>query len=131
MSASSENGVWVTERELIVRGIGGAAQKRGRESGKLRFTPLGGDSFAYREQDISAWLANENGNQRGSAFVRSPATVASPATRQTTSAGGAKAAWNAAVQAETATAGSMRAAIAAADRKHPGLRLRMLAEVNG
>jgi hypothetical protein len=143
---STEHSIWLTERELIIQGIGGAAQRRGRDSGKLRFTSLGADSFAYRQCDVDAWLATENAtiNPRTGRAEPSPATAparqSAPMPSQTirplyapaqaVHVGGARAAWQSAIDSRVDGGMSKADAIRAVDQADPDLRLKMLAEHN-
>ena len=140
MSASSTEGAWVTERELLIRGFNSSDLRRGRDSGRLRYTPLGPDSFAYREQDVQSWLADENGASKGRTFVKTPAAQSpttgqvpraiNQPTRQTAIAGGAKATWQQAVNLAMDGGLSRADAVARVDREQPGLREAMIAEHN-
>lgn len=124
---------WLSDRDLVLRGIPEHAQKAGRESGKLKFSPLGGGSFVYCETDVTSWLASENGTTKGKTFVRTPAPAPAPQQGRPTApaAGSARATWDQAIRQEIATGKAKAQAVSAVDRKHPGLRERMLAEVNG
>ena len=137
---------FVTDQELVLRGIGQDAQRHGRESGKLRYTAIG-TSFAYKQADVDAWLESESGttDPRGK-FILVRSSQTPPAARaavvppgrqayappvvQRVSGSGAVADWNRAVATHVAQGMTKRQAVSAVDRERPGLRASMVAEVN-
>lgn len=130
MALSSENGgAWITERELVIQGHSSAALKRGRESGKLRYTPLGADSYAYRTGDLQEWLEAENGTAKSRSFVRQGSSTKQPTARSSTP-GGAKAEWDRQVRLLIDQGVPIAEAPGMVAAAHPALRERLVAEAN-
>jgi len=123
---------YVTSEELIARGIGADAQRRGRHGGDLPYAVVG-TGFCYRQADVDSWLRGEIETSKTSkkAIDRyAAAKRAATAGRQDAPTGSAKTAWRAAVERLTASGMNPRDAIAAVDAEQPGLRMEMLREHN-
>lgn len=118
---------FVTDQELVARGITADAQARGRSDGALKYAALG-TGFAYRNEDVSAWLAAEI--DRASKTSRAVDRYAAGRRAAASSGGSAKTQWDTAVNALIAEGKTASAACATVARQNPGLRERMIGETN-
>jgi hypothetical protein len=118
---------WVSDLDLLARGISCSAQREARDTGRLPYITVGA-GFSYATADIDAWLA-------GGGVGGRPAPATAPARQAAGGAaagygGSAKSQWESAVRQLTDNGTPPAIAIARVDETRPGLRLQMLAEVN-
>lgn len=134
------NKPFVTSEELVARGISADAQRKARYAAELPFTVVGADRFAYLESDVSAWIEaarNQQAESRkaiakyaASKREQTPTAAPPPNRKQSFDQSSARALWTAAVQQKIESGMQRDAAVRAVDAERPGLRQRMLDEVN-
>ena len=124
---TTDSSGWVTNRQLVVKGIPESSQQRARESGKLPYVNLGNDTYSYRQSDVDRWLSRTRGDrQERQKPARRGATSASRTPQRS-----AKETLDCLAKHVAAQEGvSEAAAKTRVLRQHPELRQQLVSEAN-
>jgi len=125
----SKSEMYLSERELVAKGWSSDVLRAAIRSGKLNGV-FQGTSFIVREDHLQEWADLQLPKGRPTGRTAAAPAPAPGAGRIPAPGGSAKTAWNQAVADHVAAGLSRDKAVAAVDRKHPGLREQMLREVN-